>query len=251
MHRLIVVDDEKLIRESILSFEWESIGVHPAGCFESGEKALEYMKQYPVDIVLTDICMPLMSGIQFIEKIREQFSDISVICLSGYDDYKFLRACMKLGASDYILKPINKQELFETVKCVVSGKSKTTIDRTGNEYDMGENSDVQHHYIQLVLEYMEANYNQRITLEKVAEVVALNPVYLSYLFKKVKGVNFSEYLNDVRIREAKQLLLSSTYRISEISEMVGYKEARYFSELFKKRTGISPNEYRNKKEKKQ
>ena len=74
----------------------------------------------------------------------------------------------------------------------------------------------------------------------------MNPVYLSYLFKKVTGVKFSDYLNELRVKKATELLENSTLRIGEISTKVGYKDSRYFSEVFKKRMGLTPNEYRNK-----
>lgn len=99
------------------------------------------------------------------------------------------------------------------------------------------------------MDYIEENYSSYITLEHVAEEVYLNPVYLSHLFKKVTGVKFSEYLNDFRVKKATELLENSTLRIGEISTKVGYKDSRYFSEMFKKRMGLTPNEYRNKNEK--
>ena len=71
MHRIIVVDDEKFIRESIVSFEWKTIGVQPAGCFENAEDALDYIMRNPVEIVLTDIRMPGMSGVSLVAKIKE------------------------------------------------------------------------------------------------------------------------------------------------------------------------------------
>ena len=244
MYHLIVVDDEKFIRESIISFEWESIDVQPMGCFDSGEKALEYLKEYPIDVVLTDICMPGMNGMSLISKIKDINPDIAVICISGYSDYEYLRACLKAGANDYLLKPIDKEDLFETVKSLMSGKHHT------DKFSLDTSSDeqgVQHHYINIVLKYMEENYGTNISLEKAAEVVGLNPVYLSYLFKKIKKYNYSEYLNEIRLKKAEELLIDSTLKIGEISEKVGYKDARYFSSLFKKKTGMSPNEYRNKK----
>lgn len=240
-----MVDDEKFIRESIISFEWESIGVKPMACFDTGEKALEYIQKNPVHIVLTDICMPGMNGISLIAKIKEINPDIAVICISGYSDYEYLRACIRAGANDYLLKPIDKEELFETVKCVVSGKG--FAHEVEPIKENAEDKNVQHHYINIVLKYMEENYSGHISLEKAAEVVGLNPVYLSYLFKKIKNINFSEHLNEIRLKHAEQLLIDSTLKVSEISEEVGYKDARYFSSLFKKRTGMAPNEYRNKK----
>lgn len=246
MHRIIVVDDEKFIRESIVSFEWKTIGVQPVGCFENAEDALDYIKQNPVDIVLTDICMPGVDGIEFIRKIKEINPDIAVICISGYSDYEYLRACLQVGANDYLLKPIDKDDLFKTVEKLMSGKTGLSESASSVMEDDNEKK-VQHHYINIVLKYIEDNYYKSVSLEKAAEVVGLNPVYLSYLFKKIKKINFSEYLNEVRLKKAEELLTHSTWKIGEISERIGYKDARYFSSLFKKRTGMSPNEYRNKK----
>ena len=246
MYRLIMVDDEKFIRESIISFEWESIDVQPMGCFESGEKALSYIQENPVDIVLTDICMPGMTGVSLVARMKEINPDIAVICISGYSDYEYLRACLQVGANDYLLKPIDKDDLFETVRNLVCGKSNSREITNSHSAEEDEKK-VQHHYIGMVLKYIDENYAEAVSLEKAAEVVSLNPVYLSYLFKKIKKVNFSEYLNEVRLKKAEHLLADSTLKIGEISEEVGYKDARYFSSLFKKRTGMSPNEYRNKK----
>lgn len=245
LYNLIVVDDEKFIRESLISFDWESIGVKPCGCFENGEMALDYIMKNPVEVVLTDIRMPGMTGVFLVARIKEINPDIAVICISGYSDYEYLRACLQVGANDYLLKPIDKDDLFETVEKLMAGKTILRED-ISSMIDEDKEKKVQHHYINIVLKYIEENYYKAVSLEKAAEVVGLNPVYLSYLFKKIKKVNFSEYLNEVRLKNAKKLLKDSTLKIGEISEQIGYKDARYFSSLFKKRTGMSPNEYRNK-----
>lgn len=245
MYNLIVVDDEKFIRESLISFDWETIGVKPCSCFESGEMALDYIMKNPVEVVLTDIRMPGMPGVSLIAKIKEINPDIAVICISGYSDYEYLRACLQVGANDYLLKPIDKDDLFETVGKLMSGKT-VLQENVSSAMEEDNEKKVQHHYINIVLKYIEENYFKSVSLEKAAEVVGLNPVYLSYLFKKIKRVNFSEYLNEVRLKKAEELLTDSTLKIGEISEEIGYKDARYFSSLFKKRTGMSPNEYRNK-----
>ena len=244
MYKLIAVDDEKFIRESLVFFEWETIDVQPMGSFESGAAALDYLSKNPVDVVLTDIRMPGMDGISLIAQIKEINSRIAVICISGYSDYEYLRACLQVGADDYLLKPIDKDELFKAVRHLTVG-TKNIRAEVPSESTSGESSRVQHHYINIVLKYVDEHYQQPISLERVAEVVGLNPVYLSYLFKKVKQVKFSEYINEVRLTKAEELLVNSTYKIGEIAEQVGYNDARYFSSLFKKRTGMSPNDYRN------
>ncbi|MEN8904373.1 MAG: helix-turn-helix transcriptional regulator, partial [Clostridiales bacterium] len=88
-------------------------------------------------------------------------------------------------------------------------------------------------------------YKDQITLNQVAEHIYLSPYYMSRLFKKELGKNFSEYLIEVRIKKAKELLKDVRYKIYEIAYMVGIKDAHYFSRIFKKYVFLSPSEYRD------
>jgi two-component system response regulator YesN len=98
--------------------------------------------------------------------------------------------------------------------------------------------------VRLVKNYISENYNKTISLTQIAELVNLNPVYLSIIFKKELGMNFSDYLINYRIDKAKQLLKEIQYNISQVSEMIGYSDPKYFSKLFKKIVGINPINYR-------
>lgn len=94
--------------------------------------------------------------------------------------------------------------------------------------------------------YISNHYSEKLTLEKVAKYVYLNPIYFSICFKKETGMNFITYLNEYRISVAKELLKDNKYNISEISEMCGFSNSQYFAKSFKKYTGLQPNEYRKK-----
>ncbi len=98
--------------------------------------------------------------------------------------------------------------------------------------------------IRIGKKYVEKNYAQTVSLEEVAAAVCLNPNYFSVLFKKMTGINFSEYLTDYRLERARQLLRTTTMNLAQVSDAVGYKDARYFSKLFTKIVGLKPNEYR-------
>ena len=98
--------------------------------------------------------------------------------------------------------------------------------------------------IRIAKKYIEENYAENVCLEEVAELACLNANYFSALFKKITGKNFSEYLTDWRMEEAKKLLRTTTKNMSQISLSVGYKDAKYFSKLFTKTVGLKPNEYR-------
>jgi two-component system response regulator YesN len=98
--------------------------------------------------------------------------------------------------------------------------------------------------IQKAKQYIAKNYGNRIELEDIAQCIFLSPAYLGILFKRETGQTFTEYVTDVRIKKAKELLQKIELNISDIAQKVGYKDARYFIKVFKRLVGITPSEYR-------
>jgi two-component system response regulator YesN len=98
--------------------------------------------------------------------------------------------------------------------------------------------------IRIAKRYIEENFAGNVSLEGAADHAGLNPNYFSVLFKKITGQNFSEYLTDCRMEEAKKLLRTTTKNLAEVGMAVGYKDAKYFSRLFTRTVGLKPNEYR-------
>ena len=99
--------------------------------------------------------------------------------------------------------------------------------------------------LQKAMDYINLNYSESITLNEVAEHTYVSIYYLSRMFTKELGKNYVDYLNEVRIEKAKEYLRDSCYKTYEIAELVGIKDAHYFSKLFKKYTGVTPSEYKN------
>lgn len=93
-------------------------------------------------------------------------------------------------------------------------------------------------------QYIHDNYNKTISLESVSNIVGFNPAYFSSLFKKETGKNFTEYLLEVRVLNAKQYLTQTNMEIADVSAEIGYSDVKYFSKIFKKSTGVNPSEYR-------
>ena len=231
--KLIIVEDERIIRESLLSFEWESIQVEVAASFDNGLDALDFLRDNAVDIALTDMRMPIMDGVEFIKCVRKEFPEVAIVCLSGYSDYEYLRECMLLGVKDYLLKPTNKEQLFQTISRLVDEK-------------VQDDAKTQNYIITKALEYIEQNYHRPIKLADVADHICLNTVYFSRVFKQHMGVRFVEYLTDYRIEQAISLMKNPTVKINVIADKVGFFSSRYFADTFKKRKGMTPSEYRNK-----
>lgn len=112
MYRILFVDDEALIREGVgENVPWEELGYELACSCENGRQAWDYICSRPVDVVMTDICMPFMDGMELSALIRRDYPHIKVLILSGYDDFEYAKSAIKYGVEEYILKPVTSYEL--------------------------------------------------------------------------------------------------------------------------------------------
>jgi two-component system response regulator YesN len=246
MYAMLVADDEPWIRERIISsIDWAGVGVIVVGEAADGEEALRLCRKLDPDIVITDIRMPGINGLDFIKALRESGISTKIIIISGYGEFEYARQAIKLGASDYILKPVENNELVLVVnKCIreleQEARKKPILDYTP---EAGKKRNT----IEMALAFIRERYNQPITLTDVAKDVKLNPSYFSKLFKDSTGTSFSRYLTHFRMEKAMELMNDPTRRISEIANMVGYENVQYFIRVFKSFTGISPRIYKEQK----
>lgn len=247
-YKLLIVDDEYFIRDGISSFEWDRLGFEVIGVAENGKDAIQIIEKNDADVVLTDIRMPVMDGLELCNYIKKTHAHCKVVLLSGYKDFNYARTAIRAGASDYILKPVDMdelEELFVKIKNeldMVQGEKKN---EQNNETPQDSNKSLSCKLvIKNAVEYMKRNYYEDLVLEDVANEVYLSPAYFSSQFKKEMNKSFSEYLNEIRIEKAKKLLKEANLKIYEIAEMVGYKNTKYFTDIFKKYTGMSPLQYR-------
>jgi two-component system, response regulator YesN len=116
MYKLLIVEDEPSFREGILTMiDWESEGIHVIGAASNGRKALEMMDSELPDILLTDIQMPQMSGLELIEETQKREIDLIPVLLTGYSEFDYAQRALKLGVFDYILKPCNPKQVREVI----------------------------------------------------------------------------------------------------------------------------------------
>ncbi len=248
MYKVVVVEDEKLVRQGIiLSTNWSAIDCMVVGEAENGEEGISVIQKCTPDIVVTDICMPVMTGIEMVEKLREDGSVPFVIFLTAYDDFSYAQQAIRLDVCDYILKPFKDGELENSILKLIE-KNKKEV-KAGTETDSvlqlkkGDKSK----YLAEALSYIDEHYKDPdISVQKVADSMGISGGHLSHLFRKETNFTMMNYVVNCRIRAAKGLLKDYRYKIYEVAEQVGYRDITYFSAIFKKHVGVSPSEYQDR-----
>lgn len=121
LYRIILVDDEEEVRQSIIKkIDWEDAGFSVAGDAENGQEALEKVEALEPDVILTDIRMPYMDGLSLAERVRQRYPSIKIVVFSGYDEFEYAKQAIKLNVTEYILKPVNVEELTAILKRIKS-----------------------------------------------------------------------------------------------------------------------------------
>lgn len=261
MIRLLIADDEKLEREALAElvqhrFEREVV----LEVAENGRKAADTAVLWGADLILMDIEMPGMSGLDAARAVLAQRPSCRVIFVTAYSLFQYAHEAVHLGACDYLLKPVDPDELEASVRRAMrqieterkleelaaaqpQPEQTETEEEAEDAPEESENSQtalVMAH----VRRYLEDNYMFDLSLDSVGEILHISPAYLSAQFKKYQKMNFLDCLTELRINAAKELLADPFRSSAEVASMVGYEDASYFARAFKKRTGMTPTQYR-------
>ncbi len=186
--------------------------------------------------------MPKSDGLKMLLGIKSEFPNMQVTILSGHNDFEYAREALRLGVRRYLLKPSRMKELIEAVETMVQSLN------GGKEPDDGSiisDKEAASFVVRKALLYIENHYNEKITLNDVADEVFVSHWHLSKLLHKHTDKSFYDIINSTRIEKAKQLLYNPQYKVNEIGYMVGYADGAHFSKVFKKETGMSANQYRS------
>ena len=147
MRKALLADDDFLVRSYLkMLSSWEKAGFEIAADVRDGEEALEILEQQELELVVTDIAMPLMDGIELIREIRKKYPDIYVIVLSCHDEFEYVKKAMKEGADEYVLKStLNEESLYTFLKAAEENIRKKREEDSGNRRMENENSEIQNH----------------------------------------------------------------------------------------------------------
>lgn len=239
VYSIMIVEDEYLVRQGISSLvNFKKFNMQVIGEAENGLEAWEKIQAECPDIILTDINMPQMNGIKLAQLAREQYPQLHIIFLTGYDDFDYALSAVKLGADDYLLKPFSREDVEAMLIKVKEKLDKEKKQQQVHELvEKAEFSDLE----QAIHDRLA---DTELSLKSLSFQLGFNSSYLSVLIKKELGLPFQDYLIQERMKRAKLLLLTTDLKVYEIAEQVGFEDMNYFSQRFKQIVGVTPRQFK-------
>lgn len=246
MFNVVICEDEDIIRKGLMfSFDFQSLNLKVVADFDNPQSCLEYLTDHPVDILITDIKMPLMSGLEMIARIEDK-ANIEFIILSGFSDFEYAQKAITYGVTEYLVKPLDHDLLqISLEKAIANLNDKKLLNNI--KHQMKDLTKVykeipsEDSLLQSIITFIKENYMEKIGLTDVAE--ALNYSVSSIKNKlKENDLTFNTTLNHYRIYKSIQLIGLNEFPVYQIAEMVGFSDYKYFSAKFKSYTGYSVTE---------
>ena len=242
MLKVLIVEDEEMIRKGIvLTVDWAALDCVVVGEAANGLEGLEAARRLEPSLIITDLKMPQMDGIEMLRTLRAEGCNAYVIILTAYDNFSYAQSALRLGAVDYLLKPFHDGDLENAVNRLRARMDSEIQDPvTLGTPRKGDKSK----YVLEAMAYISKHYNEPdISVGTVAQSLNISEGYLSHTFKKETDYTLLGYITRYRIHKAMELLKDCRVKVYEVAEQVGYRDIAYFSATFKKYTGISPSEY--------
>lgn len=242
MYKTLIIDDEQPVRIAISKLgKWNKYHLERPEYAENGKEGLKALRELKPEVVFLDMSMPVMNGMEFMEKAGRDLEKCALIVISGYDDFCYARSAVRYGAIDYLLKPVTEEDLNTAIENAVRklhpGEDFSDEEERGNAPRAEE-------VIEDIKEFIDAHYSETIRLGDFAEQYFFSGEYLSKLFKSRYGSNIYEYLLEVRMERAKELLSTTDSKVGDVAMRVGYPDTNYFSKAFRNYTGMTPKEWR-------
>lgn len=250
MLKILIADDEHIEQEILTDIICRRME-HEAEVrtAENGRRAVEIATLWGADIVLMDIEMPGVNGLDAVRQIMAQRPHTKVLFITAYSLFQYAHEAVRLGACDYILKPVDADALETAIRrAAAQAETQRQLEELaragagqGGEVDSAGRVSLM---MSKVKSYLQNNYMYDVSLDSMGDILHISPSYLSSNFKKCFGVGFLDYLTELRVQAAKELLADPLRSSAEVASLVGYESASYFTRAFKKKTGQTPTEYR-------
>jgi len=261
MYRVVLVEDSKLLRTGMkYTFDWDALDCEVIGDAENGQEGLSLIRQTQPDIVITDIRMPGLDGLEMIGQLNSEGNSAVFIIISAYSDFSYAQQAVRYGVADYLVKPFADSELVSSLKAACARVEEHRQEQLLSQrlekvekskliafssYLSGEEGKIKRDYTRRAIQYIKEHYAENIQVHSIAEALKMSESHLSKVFRETMHNTIGEYLTQYRIKEACRLLRNPDNRVNEVSEKVGYTDQRYFSVSFKRIMGVTPVNFRD------
>lgn len=274
MYKVIIVDDEPIIVEGLQKgIQWANWDCEIVGTAGNGMEGLKLVKELKPNILISDISMTNMDGLAMVAAIKSEYPNIEVCLLTGFRNFEYAQQAIKLGVTRFLLKPSKIDELEEAIEAMIKNlkangeMGENIVENIWNINDEKERyiyntfikdrpeivdteegkirfTDANNFILKNALMFMYDNYVLKLSLMDVAEQCYISNWHLSKLLNQYTGKGFFEIINIIRLDKAKELLKTTSKKIQDISEEIGFQDVTHFSRIFKNHVGVSPKEYR-------
>lgn len=247
----IIVDDSRIEREMIMeTMDWRKLNIWICGTAQNGRQGLKLFEEQKPDLIIADIQMPGMDGIEMVSQIREMDKEVFVVFLSSYESFEYAKAGYSLGVKNYILKQDIGTEKTEQFFWQLQEEIVKRKNRKNNEENGWDSVDKVKHSVPVktAIEYMKLHLNDKqLDMQQIAKEAALSPSRFRAVFKAETGSSPSQYLSELRFRRAEQLLLETCMKMDDIADEVGFLNGKYFRKVFGQKYNMTPREFRERR----
>jgi len=229
---ILIADDEQYVRIELIALLEELL---PQACIEeveNGSQLKERLDRGGIQMAFVDIRMPGKTGLDILKEYDFQKNNTLIIILSGHSEFSYAKEAIRLGVSEYMLKPVTKDELLAVLKRLLPA---VQIRSSNNE----SGSNLIHDAEKVIYK----RYREQIGVAQIARDLNVSPNYLSSQFKKYKNQTLTSYITDLRLNTATRMLQLPGANVRSISESLGYLSSRHFARLFREKYHKSPSEY--------
>lgn len=240
MWKVMIADDELYMLEAMEKLiDWKKMNCSLVFKARNGQELIEQIKLQTPDIIITDIVMPLVNGIDIAKYVYEHNLSTKVIILSAYSEFEYAQEAIQYDVCGYIIKTAVLETLPLTISKAISKLS--SVKKPSETIEFIQSDDI----LEKLQKYIAEHYTERLTLTKISKHVHANGSYLSRLYKQKTGQNLFDTINKLKLEKAKEHILQGQ-KIYEAAHFVGFDDVSYFSRVFKKYEGCTPKEYEKK-----
>lgn len=243
---VILVDDEEVAVNALRRrVDWKKYGLEEVFVAYSAQQAREAFQHHAIHVMISDIEMPNGSGLELFEWVKAYYPAVECIFVTCHPEFDYVRKALQLGSADYLLKPIDYEELNEILARLVErcGRQAAPLPRAMHSAGTAEDVD-RDDVIGIAKRYIREHIQENISIADIAAQVFRSNQHLMRTFKKATGLSVLEYITNERLQLAKELLVDTDLPINRVADCVGYGNYSYFTRLFKRSVGLTPQAFR-------